>query len=216
MMLKIWTEDDKTSQATNNWVQSRKVRQVIFVSSAAAFVGFPGYIAYTRMSTIRPRYNKSIFIPANSWSLKATKCAERALADILRAEALRYSCPASKYTAHCAFPSNLMSPAFVYEQKSKPELTKRMEGTAASTLELAGKLHSSEQAAYYIITAVGRSDFAICSELEAAVFFSNMIGPLPMRGFGFWILSWRCWWGFSFGRFWDVSSTQCAPKMVQP
>ncbi|KAF4632084.1 hypothetical protein G7Y89_g6047 [Cudoniella acicularis] len=160
-MLKIWTEDDKQSSKRTHQVPAPKDRQIIFVSSAAAFVGFPGYIAYT---------------PA--------KCAVRALADTLRAEALIYSCSASTYKIHCAFPSNFISPAFIDEQNSKPELTKRMEGTTASTAELAHKLHSSEQVARYIISAVRQGDFAICSELEAAVLFANMIGPSPTRGLG--------------------------------
>lgn len=41
-MLKIWTEDDKTAEAL-----SPKLRQIAFVNSAAAFLGLPGYAAYT-------------------------------------------------------------------------------------------------------------------------------------------------------------------------
>ena len=108
----------------------------------------------------------------------------RALADTLRSEALRYSGPASTYRIHCAFPSNFISSAFMDEQKSKPELTKQMEGTTASIAELSRRLHSSKQVASYIIATVRRGDFAICSELEAAVLFANMIGPSPMRGLG--------------------------------
>jgi len=131
-----------------------------------------------------PRWPSKYDTHANYFRLKAAKCAVRALADTLRAEALIYSCSASTYKIHCAFPSNFISPAFIDEQNSKPGLTKRMEGTTASTAELGSKLHSSEQVARYIINAVRRGDFAICSELEAAVLFANMIGPSPTRGFG--------------------------------
>jgi 3-dehydrosphinganine reductase len=108
----------------------------------------------------------------------------RALADTLRSEALIYSGRASHYTIHCAFPSNFISSAFVEEQNSKPELTKEMEGTTVPVSELTRKLHSAKQVACYILSAVERGDFAICSELEAAMLFSNMIGPSPARGLG--------------------------------
>ena len=54
VMLQMWTEDDKESQNRSQQTPIHKVRQIVFVSSAAAFVGFPGYIAYTSMSAITP------------------------------------------------------------------------------------------------------------------------------------------------------------------
>lgn len=45
-MLKIWTEDDKAS--TLPTLESR-LRQIVFINSAGAFLGLPGSIAYTRM-----------------------------------------------------------------------------------------------------------------------------------------------------------------------
>ena len=44
-MLDIWTEDDKKAITQS---PRPKIRQIVFVSSAAAFLGLPGSIAYTR------------------------------------------------------------------------------------------------------------------------------------------------------------------------
>lgn len=115
----------------------------------------------------------------------ASKCALRGLADTLRMEALRLSGPASRYTIHCAFPSNFISPAFLEEQKSKPELTKRMEGTTGSTAELEERFPSAEKVARGVIAGVERGDFALCDDsMESGLLFANMIGPSPKRGFG--------------------------------
>lgn len=109
----------------------------------------------------------------------------RGLADTLRMEALRLSGPASTYTIHCAFPSNFISPAFLEEQKLKPELTKRMEGTTGSTAELEHRFPSAEKVAQKIIAGVERGDFALCNDsMESSLLFANMIGPSPKRGLG--------------------------------
>ena len=42
-MLDIWTEDDETGRCPIH-----KLRQIIFINSAAAFVGLPGSVAYIR------------------------------------------------------------------------------------------------------------------------------------------------------------------------
>ncbi len=41
-MLKLWTEDDRTTETS-----SLRLRQIVFINSAAAFLGLPGYAAYT-------------------------------------------------------------------------------------------------------------------------------------------------------------------------
>ena len=118
-------------------------------------------------------------------TVKASKCAVRGLADTLRMEALRLSGPASTYTIHCAFPSNFISPAFLEEQKSKPELTKRIEGTTGSTAELERRFPSAEKVAKGIIAGVARGDFALCDDsVESSLLFANMIGPSPKRRLG--------------------------------
>ena len=46
-MLDIWVEDDNNKPITMN--PYHKLRQMIFINSAAAFLSLPGSIAYTRM-----------------------------------------------------------------------------------------------------------------------------------------------------------------------
>lgn len=41
-ILRIWTEDDQKARRS-----SSKLRQIVFINSAAAFLGLPGYAAYT-------------------------------------------------------------------------------------------------------------------------------------------------------------------------
>jgi 3-dehydrosphinganine reductase len=77
-----------------------------------------------------------------------------------------------------------MSPAFMDEQNNKPELTKRLEGTTAPISELSKKLHSAKQVADYIIAAVDKKQFVICSELEAGLLFGTLNGMSPRRGLG--------------------------------
>ncbi|KAF5575850.1 short chain dehydrogenase [Fusarium pseudocircinatum] len=164
-ILKLWVQDDKQKEPNSNVKGSVKRRKLVFISSAAAFVAFPGYIAYTHSS--------------------AAKCAVRALADTLRSELKRYSGPVSEYSVHISFPSNFISPSFIDELGNKPELTKQLDGTAAPMTELTQKLHSSKQVADYILKEVDKNEYVICSEYEAALLFGAMTGPSPKRGIGF-------------------------------
>ncbi|RYP86959.1 hypothetical protein DL770_004840 [Monosporascus sp. CRB-9-2] len=167
-MLDIWTEDD--NKRNGPATRTHNLRQIIFINSAAAFLGSPGSIAYT---------------PA--------KCALRALADTLRMEVLRYNCTASTYSIHCAFPADFVSPGFMLEQKTKTRLTKRIQGLPDSTninedvlaKRLEAKFPSSEKVARLTIAAVDRGDFIICEDsLAASVLFTGMLGPSPKRGWG--------------------------------
>ncbi|KAI0889324.1 putative short chain dehydrogenase/ reductase [Annulohypoxylon maeteangense] len=158
-IIDIWTADDKKGPSESAKPQ---LRQIIFINSAAAFLGIPGSIAYT---------------PA--------KCAVRALADTLRMEVLRYNCPASTYTIHIAFPADFVSPGFVLEQKTKTPLTKRIQGLDRPFEELEGRFPSSEKVASLVIAAVDRGDFIICEDsFSASALFTNMTGPSPKRGLG--------------------------------
>jgi 3-dehydrosphinganine reductase len=120
---------------------------------------------------------------------------------------MRYSNAASLYSVHIAFPSNFISPSFISEQKTKPQLTKQIEGTSAHLSELTNKLHNAKQVADAIIVAVDKGEFVICTELEASLLFGGMVGVSPRRGFGivdsilvllsgiFWpLLRWWCDW----------------------
>ncbi|KAI1209351.1 putative short chain dehydrogenase/ reductase [Annulohypoxylon truncatum] len=158
-LIDMWLADDK--KGSPQGAQPR-FRQIIFINSAAAFLGIPGSIAYT---------------PA--------KCAVRALADTLRMEVLRYNCPASTYTIHCAFPADFVSPGFVLEQKTKTPLTKRIQGLDRPFEELETRFPSSEKVATLIIAAVERGEFIICEDsFAASALFTNMTGPSPKRGLG--------------------------------
>lgn len=46
--LKLWIADDRNFQEVPGLKQSPKTRSIVFVSSAAAFIGLPGYTAYAR------------------------------------------------------------------------------------------------------------------------------------------------------------------------
>ncbi|KAI0104842.1 putative short chain dehydrogenase/ reductase [Nemania sp. FL0031] len=156
----MWTEADR--EAVQTPAPSPKLRQVVIISSAAAFVSLPGSIAYT---------------PA--------KVAVRALADTLRLEFLRYSCPSSTYSVHCAFPGDFVSPGFYLEQHTKTPLTKRMQGTNITKEKLEAKYPSSDEVASLVVTAVDKGEFIICSDsMAASALFTNMIGPSPKRGLG--------------------------------
>jgi 3-dehydrosphinganine reductase len=48
VMLKIWTEQDKKTEV----IADPTHRRIVFINSAGAFVGLPGYTAYTRMHMI--------------------------------------------------------------------------------------------------------------------------------------------------------------------
>ncbi|RYP90777.1 hypothetical protein DL770_003110 [Monosporascus sp. CRB-9-2] len=179
MMLKIWTEDDKTAKGT-----TPLTRHIIFINSVAAFCTVPGMGAYS-----------------------APKSAVRGLADCLRMEALVYSSPTRKYSIHCAFPSTFISDAFFEEQKGKPLLTKEIEGTVGTPEELMRKHPSAKKEADLILAGVAKGDFAICDEsVESPILFANMVGVSPRRGLGIydtimslvmafaWPLIGRPWW----------------------
>ncbi|KAF4212325.1 hypothetical protein CNMCM6805_000305 [Aspergillus fumigatiaffinis] len=164
-MLDIWVESDKkpTGIDMSNNATGPKTRKIVFVNSAAAFLGLPGSVAYT---------------PAKS--------AVRALADTLRFEVLRHNSSSTTYTIHIAFPADFISPGFVLEQDTKPDLTKRIQGTNVATFaELEEKFPSSQKVAEGIVARVDKGDFIICEDsLSASLLFTNMVGLSPKRGLG--------------------------------
>jgi 3-dehydrosphinganine reductase len=87
-------------------------RHISFVSSLAAFTVIPGYAGYAPI-----------------------KAAMRMLADTLREECLLYDVDIS-----CSFPANILTPGFEEEERTKPEITRKIEGTAgAETAEVVAK-----------------------------------------------------------------------------
>ncbi|WQF80929.1 Putative short-chain dehydrogenase/reductase SDR, NAD(P)-binding domain superfamily [Colletotrichum destructivum] len=166
-LLRLWTRDDRRQGQPSS--ARPKLRQLVFISSAAAFANVPGYAAYT---------------PA--------KCAQRALADTLRQEAVAYSNAASSYTVHCAFPATVLTDTFFEEQRGKPALTKRIESTDATADKLRAKYPSARDVGEAIVCAsvdcrgagAGASDFCICTDFDTSVLWSGMVGPSTKRGWG--------------------------------
>lgn len=52
LVLKLWMEDDRAANSSG-----KKRRQIVFINSAAAFLGIPGYAAYTCKLSV-PRRNR--------------------------------------------------------------------------------------------------------------------------------------------------------------
>ncbi|KAI9151265.1 putative short chain dehydrogenase/ reductase [Paramyrothecium foliicola] len=182
-MLDVWIKDDRKESDASPGVfprekVTRKHRQIVFISSAATFVCLPGSVAYS---------------PA--------KCAVRALADTLRLEAIYYSNQRSKYSIHCAFPGDFLSPGFYLEQDTKMELTKRIQGLAGKSMaELEAQCPSSDKVASLIVAAVQRGNFIICEDsIAASLLFTSMVGPSPKRGWGIFdscvgvVVNWVVW-----------------------
>ncbi|KAF2260235.1 putative short chain dehydrogenase/ reductase [Lojkania enalia] len=162
-ILKAWIKDDKNSKETPS---KPKLRKIIFVNSSASLVPTPGYIAYS-----------------------AGKCAQRALADTLRTEVLRYNNPKSTYAVQCVFAHNFITPTFIEEQKHKPDLTKRLEGTTGDLAELekSGKFPYAAKIAPEIVAAIDKGDFAIMDgRFEPQICWAVSIGSSPKRGLGIW------------------------------
>jgi len=186
-MLDIWIENDKKSTGIDipKRTTGPNARKIVFINSAAAFLGLPGSVAYTRKLIIRISFFVFAFL-TNIIPFKAAKSAVRALADTLRFEVLRHNSPNTTYTIHIAFPADFISPGFVLEQDTKPDLTKRIQGTNVATFsDLEKKFPSSEKVALGIIARVDKGDFIICEDsLAASLLFTNMIGLSPKRGLG--------------------------------
>lgn len=142
--LRIWL-----NSPTCTWT-----RHIVFTSSTAAFVGLPGYIAYT-----------------------PPKVAIRALADTLRQELLLYG--DDKYRVHCSFPGSFVSEALVEEQKLKPELLKSLEGTNMPEAELIQSVPTAAEIAKKIIKALEKGHTYITVDFQSELLLNNMRGPSP-------------------------------------
>ncbi|KAF2676605.1 acetyl-CoA synthetase-like protein [Lentithecium fluviatile CBS 122367] len=129
-----------------------------------------------------PRDRRIIFV-------NSAKFAQRGLADTLRLEVTRYSGPISLYKVQCIFAHNFITPTFIAEQKNKPELTKRLEGTTGSLQdwENSGKFPYAEEIAPEIVAAVQTGDFAVMDgRFEPQLCWAMAIGTSPKRGWGVW------------------------------
>ena len=103
-------------------------RRIVFTASLLSFSVIPGYASYA-----------------------PGKAAIRMLADTLREECVLYD-----IDVHCSFPANILSPGFEIEEQTKPEITKKMEGTAGA--------EKSEDVAHWIIERLERGHKMITYE----------------------------------------------------
>ncbi|KAI4619196.1 uncharacterized protein J4E87_007784 [Alternaria ethzedia] len=182
--MKLWTQDDEDAAVPS----SPKLRKIVFVNSSASLVPAPGYLAYS-----------------------AAKAAQRSLADTLRMEVMRYSGPKSTYAVQCIFAHNFITPTFLQEQKTKPELTKRIEGTSGELHELEKQFPYAAKIAPEIVANVASGDYAVCDgRFDPQLLWANAMGASPRRGWGivdtlmamFMLLAWpfvrrdmekKCW-----------------------
>ncbi|KAH8648722.1 short chain dehydrogenase [Tricladium varicosporioides] len=157
-MMNIWIGEDKESPVP----PVPKLRRIIFVNSSATLAPIPGYLAYS-----------------------AAKSAQRAFADTMRLEVTRYSGPKSTYSVQCVFAHNFITPTFLIEQKNKPELTKKLEGSTGKLSDLEKKFPYAEKIAPTIVASVAKGDYAVMdNRMDPQLLWANMIGPSPRRGWG--------------------------------
>lgn len=124
---------------------------------------------------------------ANTNAKLAAKFAQRALADTLRVEATRYSGPVSTYSVQCIFAHNYITPTFIEEQKNKPDLTKRLEGTTGNLDEIEKNFPYAAKIAPEIVEAVRKGDYAVMdNRFEPQFCWAVSMGSAPKRGWGIW------------------------------
>ncbi|CAM9018309.1 hypothetical protein WICANDRAFT_65861 [Wickerhamomyces anomalus NRRL Y-366-8] len=128
-------------------VNSADSRHLIFFSSVVAFFPFIGYGQYAPL-----------------------KAAVRALADVLRQETLQYNIKVSS-----VFPGNFDSEGYVEENKTKPEITKNIEGSSYPI--------SCEKCANIIIDSLDRGFETITTDFIGWVLTTISLGLSP-RIFG--------------------------------
>lgn len=121
-------------------------RHIVFTSSVLAFYPIAGYNSYS---------------PA--------KAAIRALADGLRQECLLYD-----IEVHACFPATIYSPGFEEEQKTKPELTKILEGSDEG--------QTPQQVAEECLKGLERGEALVTTTLMGSVIRGSAWGGSP-KGF---------------------------------
>ncbi|WFD00722.1 hypothetical protein MYAM1_003474 [Malassezia yamatoensis] len=117
--------------------------RIVFVSSVVGMMGLVGYAQYSPM-----------------------KFAIRGLAETLRSEFQMYG-----IQVQCFFPATILSPGFEEEQKTKPEITKKIEeGDDAKT---------PEQCAKCLLRGVQHGPFAITDGLVGRLLKASSSGSAP-------------------------------------
>lgn len=125
-----------TAQAAAKVMTSHGVKgKIVFVSSTLGLMGLVGYTQYAPM-----------------------KFAIRGLAETLRSELLLYS-----IDVHCYFPGTILSPGYEVENRTKPDLTKQLEGGPEEGL-------TPEQCAKGLLAGLSRGHFFITSDFQTELF----------------------------------------------
>ena len=119
--------------------------------------------------------------------LSAGKFAQRALAETLHLEVQRHSGLISTYSAQCVFAHNFITPSFIEEQKRKPDLTKRLEGTQGDLKTLEKNFPYAEKIAPEIVDAIATGDYAVLDgRFEPQLCWAVSRASSPKRGWGIW------------------------------
>lgn len=116
-------------------VESHVKGSIVLVSSTVGLMGLVGYSQYSPM-----------------------KFAIRGLAETLRSELLLYG-----INIHCYFPGTILSPGYELENKTKPQLTKELEGPPEEGL-------TPEQCAKGLLKGLARGDFFITTDFQSELF----------------------------------------------
>ncbi|CAI7644176.1 unnamed protein product [Penicillium palitans] len=173
-----WTAANTAHATLRNWLNpvppsgqmKTPRRHLIFTCSTLAFVPIAGYSPYS---------------PA--------KAAIRSLSDTLSQEIEMYNgaytqrhrsdAPAADVKIHTVFPMGILSPGFDNEQKTKPELTKK--------LEEADKPQTPSEVAQISIRALERGEYLITTNFVGSVMKGTALGPSPKNSIvGDTMLSW--------------------------
>ncbi|CAO1636071.1 unnamed protein product [Sympodiomycopsis kandeliae] len=128
----------QTALATSHAAASIMVKggvkgKIVLISSTAGLMALPGYQQYSPM-----------------------KHAIRGLAEGLRTEMLLYD-----ISVHCYFPGTIFTPGYELENRTKPALTRAIEGTDGLT---------PEQCAAAMIKGIQRDHFFITSDFQTELF----------------------------------------------
>ncbi|CAI7604032.1 unnamed protein product [Penicillium discolor] len=173
-----WTAANTAHATLRNWLNpvapsgqmKTPRRHLIFTCSTLAFVPIAGYSPYS---------------PA--------KAAIRSLSDTLSQEIEMYNgaytqrhrndAPAADVKIHTVFPMGILSPGFDNEQKTKPELTKK--------LEEADKPQTPSEVAKISINALERGEYLITTNFVGSIMKGTALGPSPKNSIvGDTTLSW--------------------------
>ncbi|PWN38941.1 NAD(P)-binding protein [Ceraceosorus guamensis] len=145
-----WTSASMAHAALRSFISSgKKGGKIVFVSSILGMFGMVGYAEYA---------------PA-----KAAICS---LADTLRSEALLYDTQ-----VHCYLPGTILSPGLERENRTKPNITLKLEGTGSGL--------TPRQCAQGLLKGLSRNQFNITTDFLTELVRSAHLQNSPGNG---WIL----------------------------